>query len=161
MNSKLFDIEISFLLPWTVTRDQNSWHFFLGKDELLKSTWTLEGITPQKNEKKKKKSQKQYNIKHKTKKCLTVSMLYAKSPKKGKWKEERKKITWWYFVLFKIHQINNETSLQVLVDSIIFSIEDLDLPHSVFTVYCLAKLMKTNFVTSHKCLKENWSPKLS
>ena len=40
--------------------------------------------TTKKKKKKKKKGQKQYNIKHKTKKCLTVSMLYAKSPKKGK-----------------------------------------------------------------------------
>ena len=107
MNSKLFDIEISFLLPWTVTRDQNSWHFFLGKDELLKSTWTLEGITPQKNEKK-KKSQKQYNIKHKTKKGLTVSMLYAKSPKKGKWKEERNSVKNYLMIFCSLKNTSNK-----------------------------------------------------
>ena len=151
MNSKLFDIEISFLLPWTVTRDQNSWHFFLGKDELLKSTWTLEGITPQKLKKKKKKARNSIilNIKQKSVlqcPCYMQNHLRKENEKK---KETQSKITWWYFVLLKIHQINNETSLQVLVDCIIFSIKDLYLPHSVFTVYCLAKLTKTNFVTSH------------
>ena len=45
---------------------------------------------PPKKKKKKKKGQKQYNIKHKTKKCLTVSMLYAKSPIKKKMKRRKK-----------------------------------------------------------------------
>ena len=59
---------------------------FLGKGLAVEKYMNIRRSHSPKTEKKKKKKkgQKQYNIKHKTKKCLTVSMLYAKSPKKGK-----------------------------------------------------------------------------
>ena len=55
---------------------------FLGKGLAVEKYMNIRRNHSPKTEKK--KGQKQYNIKLKTKKCLTVSMLYAKSPKKGK-----------------------------------------------------------------------------